>query len=151
MRSIRFIPALALVLTSAACSKENRNEAGGDVAPGAGTATATASAVRVTVVEVGRAVGADKRVTDKTDDFKASETVYASVLTTGTGANTTLMARWTYEDGQVVDESTQTIAPTGDAVTEFHISKPGGLPKGKYKVEVFVNGTSADSEEFTVN
>ena len=40
-------------------------------------------------------------------------------------------AHWTYQDGQVVNESTQTIAPTGDAKTEFHISKPEGWPPGQ--------------------
>jgi hypothetical protein len=149
MRYTRFIPVLALAVTAAACNKDRQNEAGGDVAPGAGTATAT-TALRVTDVELGRAVGADKRVTDATDNFNATDVVYASVHTSGSASNATLMARWTFEDGQVVDESTQRIAPTGDAVTEFHISKPGGLPKGKYKVEVFVNGTSVESEEFTV-
>ena len=60
------------------------------------------------------------------------------------------MARWTFEDGQVVDEKTEAIAPTGEAWTEFHISKPGGLPKGKYKVEVFLDSKSAGTKEFEV-
>ena len=53
-------------------------------------------------------------------------------------------------DGQVVNESTQTIAPTGDARTEFHISKPDGWPSGKYKLEVFLNGSSAATKDFEV-
>ena len=32
--------------------------------------------------------------------------------------------------GQVVDETTQTIVPTGNDATEFHVAKPGGLPAG---------------------
>ena len=40
-----------------------------------------------------------------------------------------------------MDESEQTIAPTGSAATEFHISKPDGWPAGKYKLEVLLNGT----------
>jgi hypothetical protein len=35
-------------------------------------------------------------------------------------------------------------------VTEFHISKPDGLPAGKYKVEVLLNGNAAGSKDFTV-
>jgi hypothetical protein len=61
-----------------------------------------------------------------------------------------LKARWTYQDGQVVNESTEMIAPTGDARTEFHISKPDGWPTGKYKLEVFLNGSSAITRDFAV-
>jgi hypothetical protein len=42
-----------------------------------------------------------------------------------------LRSRWTFEDGQVVNES-QNIASSGPAVTEFHISKPDGWLVGKY-------------------
>jgi hypothetical protein len=35
-------------------------------------------------------------------------------------------------------------------VTEFHISKPGGWPKGKYKVEILLNGVAAETEDFEV-
>ena len=61
-----------------------------------------------------------------------------------------MKARWTYQDGQVVDESSQTIAPTGPSVTEFHISKPGGWPACKYKVEITANGSVAGTREFDV-
>jgi hypothetical protein len=60
------------------------------------------------------------------------------------------MARWTYEDGQPVDESTQSITPSGPAVTEFHISKPDGLPVGTYHVEIFLNGESKEKKDFEV-
>jgi len=49
-----------------------------------------------------------------------------------------------------VKEGTETIAPTGPAVTEFHISKPSGWPAGKYKVEIAVDGAPAGSKEFEV-
>ena len=38
-------------------------------------------------------------------------------------------------DGQTVNESSQSIAPNGPAATAFQISKPDGFPPGKYKVE----------------
>jgi hypothetical protein len=65
-------------------------------------------------------------------------------------APATLKARWTYQDGQVVDESTQRIAPAGNARTEFHISKPDGWPPGKYKLEVLLNGSSAGTRDIEV-
>lgn len=149
-RALRAAMAAGLVLgTLAACSRENKNEAAGDVTPGAAAPAPTTPAVSVAEIDLGRSVS-NARVTDKTDDFKATDTVYASVRTTGTSTSSNLMARWTFEDGQVVQESNQPIAPTGEAYTEFHISKPGGLPKGKYKVEVFLDNKSAGTKEFEI-
>ncbi|HUR32493.1 MAG TPA: hypothetical protein VM032_01775, partial [Vicinamibacterales bacterium] len=112
-----------------------------------GTSGAT---VRVTNVSLGRAIGGDKAITDGTDKFRPNDTIYASVATEGTAANATVRAKWTFEDGQTVDESTQKIAPGGRERTEFHIAKPNGWPVGKYKVEVFVNDQSAETKSFEV-
>ena len=111
---------------------------------------ASSSVVTVTGLEMGRAVGGDKRITDKTEQFKPNDVIYASVLTSGSSANSTLKARWTFEDGQVVDEFEQAIAPTSDAATEFHISKPDGWPPGKYRVELFLDGSPTQAKDFTV-
>jgi hypothetical protein len=105
--------------------------------------------VAVSSVNLGRAVGADKRVTGETTRFGRNDTIYASVSTSGTG-NGTLTARWTYQDGQVVDESTQPISATGPAVTEFHVSKPSGWPAGNYRVEVSLNGSPGQAKDFSV-
>jgi hypothetical protein len=110
----------------------------------------TPSVVRVTQVELGNAIGADKRVTAATTEFRPTDTIYATVVTEGTAPNATLVARWTFEDGQTVEESTQTIAPSGTAVTEFHVSKPTGWPVGKYRVAILVNGVQAETKEFEV-
>jgi hypothetical protein len=109
------------------------------------------SAVRVTDVDLGLGLGTDKRVMDKTDSFSPSETVYVSVRTEGASPSATLKARWTFQTGQLVQESSQTIAPTGTAMTAFHVSNPAGWPKGSYKVEVFLNGTSVETESFKVS
>jgi len=73
-----------------------------------------------------------------------------SVATEGASPGAAVMARWTFGDGQVVDTTTQTVAPTGPARTEFHIFKPSGWPAGKYKVEIMVDGALAGSKEFEV-
>jgi len=132
--------AIALSLALAACSKP---------APTGGAGAADPS-VRVTDVNLGRSLNADKTVGDRTDSFRPVDTVYASVVTEGSSSGATLKARWTYQDGQLVDESARTIAPTGRAATEFHISKPDGWPTGKYKVEVSLNGASASTKDFEV-
>jgi hypothetical protein len=109
-----------------------------------------APAVTVTALELGKQIGADKRVTQQVNSFAPKDTIYATVVTTGSASSATLTAKWTYQDGQVVHESTQTIAPTGTAATEFHIVKPDGWPTGTYKVEVSLNGRSAATKEFEV-
>jgi hypothetical protein len=134
--------AVAAVL-SAACTKSNENA-------GATGTTGTSAGVRVSQVDLGRSLTADKTINDRTDSFKPTDTIYASILTEGAAPTATLNARWTYQDGQAVKESTQTIAPTGDARTEFHISKPDGWPTGKYKLEVSLNGSSAATKDFEV-
>jgi hypothetical protein len=137
---------LVAVAAGASCSK-----------PAERTPTGTGSAEparpeRLTVdrVELGRSIGGDKHVTDRTDTFAPDDTIYAAVHTTGTASSAILKARWTYEDGQLVDESEERIAPTGSAATEFHISKPDGWPAGKYKLEVFLDGVPVQTKEFDV-
>lgn len=111
---------------------------------------ASVGALKVVDIEVGRSVAADKTIADKTRNFSPADTIYVAVKTEGSAPSATLAARWSYGDGQRVDESTQTIAPSGPAVTEFHVAKPDGWPAGDYKVEIFLNGASAGTESFRV-
>lgn len=114
------------------------------------TAAATNTALRVAEVNLGRAIGADKRITAQTDDFRPTDTVYVSVVTQENAQQAQLTARWTFQDGQVVEESSQTIAPSGTTVTEFHVSRPSGWPAGKYTVRILLDGREVESEEFDV-
>ena len=142
----RIATAALAVLVLTACARRDDDATRVDTAAG----TVVANDIAVTQIDIGKGIGGDKRITNTTDTFAATDTVYVAVATSGTAPSATLQARWTYEDGQVVDQSSETISPTGPAVTEFHISKPDGLPKGKYRVEVTLNGTSAGTKEFTV-
>lgn len=137
-RGIPFTVCFALVVMTAACR--------GDRDTGA---TAT-TAVRVTDVTLGRSVGGDKAITDRADTFRPNDTIYASVATEGSANSATLRARWTFEDGQVVDDSMRTIAPNNRERTEFHISKPNGWPAGKYKVEVSLDNQVVETKNFEV-
>jgi hypothetical protein len=136
---------LAVLLTASACGKKDK---GGTVETASGTSATTP--VSVSDVKLGRALGADKRVSEETEEFRPADVIYAVVETRGTAPNTALQARWTYEDGQVVEESSRNIAATGEDVTEFHISKPSGWPKGKYTVQILLNGAPVESEDFKV-
>jgi hypothetical protein len=134
---------LALLVIAAGCRGKTA-DSGGTVG------TTGTSAVRVTDVSLGRAIGGDKAVTDSTDKFRPSDTIYASVATDGTAQSATLRAKWTFEDGQTVNDTSRTIAPSGRERTEFHIAKPDGWPAGKYRLEVFLNNESKETKTFEV-
>jgi len=134
-----------------ACKKKTPEPADTTANPSTVPVTPTSAPLAVTNVNLGKSVGPDKRVTSETTTFGPRDTIYASVTTSGSGSGGTLAARWTFQDGQVVDETTQSVgASAGPAVTEFHISKPSPWPTGNYKVEVMLNGASAGTKEFRV-
>lgn len=143
----------ALILALSACGKkeEPRTIPAPTSVPAPVPSTAS-SGVTVATITLGNAVGADKKVTRAGDSFGAKDTIHASVETTGTGT-ATLKAKWTYrKNGKeaIVKEDTQTIAPTGRASSEFHVSKPDGWPAGDYQVEIFVADKSAGTKNFTI-
>jgi hypothetical protein len=114
------------------------------------TSSATATELKISDVQLGRKLSADKRVSDATDKFSPKDTIYAVAVTQGSAPSATVTARWTYKDGgQVIKEDTRSIAPNGTEATEFHISKPSGWPKGKYQVTLTMNG-STESKDFEV-
>jgi hypothetical protein len=120
--------------------------------PAAPAPAPSAAAVTVTTITLGNAINTDRKVTAPSESFTPKDTIYAAIDTTGAGT-ATLRTKWTYrQNGQetVVNEDTQTIAPTGPATTEFHISKPDGWPAGQYQVQVLVNDQPAGTKTFTV-
>jgi hypothetical protein len=135
---------LAMVFTAAASGCGPRDQGANE------GAAAADSALRVSEVSLGRAIGADNRVTNTTAEFSTRDTIYAVVETNRSAPGGTLAARWKFEDGQTVDESSRTIPADTESVTEFHIANPNGWPAGRYSVEILVNGTPARTEVFTV-
>ncbi|HUP92320.1 MAG TPA: hypothetical protein VM074_08740 [Solimonas sp.] len=120
-------------------------------APAQVPAPSSQASARVTDITLGRSLTADKAIADRTDSFRPADTIYVAVRTEGSAASAELQARWTYQDGQLVEEARQTVAPTqGGAMTEFHVSKPDGWPAGNYKVEILLDGQAAQSREFKV-
>jgi hypothetical protein len=157
IRSLAVAAAAAVALV--ACGKKEQ-PAPPPPPPAAAPAPAPAAApppapagVAVSTVTLGKAVGADKKVSAASETFAKGDTIYASVDTTGAGT-AQLAAKWTYttKDGKTVPvkEDAATITPTGPATSEFHISKPDGWPQGTYQVEVSVDGKPAATKTFTV-
>ena len=143
--------AAASVLALVACGKKEPAPAPAP-APTPVAPAPVPAGVTVSSVSLGKAVGADKKVTAASDTFAKGDTIYASVDTTGSGS-ATLAAKWVYtKDGKTVPvkEDTATISATGPATSEFHISKPDGWPVGTYQVDVTLDGKPAATKSFKV-
>ena len=139
---------IALALSvMVACKKK-------DEAPVVDTTTlapppSTPVVLRVSGVETGKGVNADKTINNDAHDFGVRDTIWVSVKTEGGGTGK-LAAKLTFSDGQTAGESSQDITPIGDANHEFHFSKKTAWPKGDYKVDVTLDGVSAGTKDLTV-
>ena len=152
-RVAAFTSALLLLGVIAACNKKDDTTLTDTTSLGTTTATVAVdtSPIRVSDVQVGKAIGSDKKVGNQTTDFGVRDTMYVAVITEGAARDAKLTTKWTYNGKQVVKESTQTISPTGgETVTEFHVDKKTAWPKGKYKVDVSLNGAAAGSKDLEV-
>ena len=156
--------ALAATLMLAGCNKAN--DANDNAVPADGTPAATTpaadippattgtgttdtdNAINVTAVDLGSAVGDDNRISVPTSTFAGTDTIHASVVTDGATGGT-LVATWTYQDGQVVDTQ-EKVVPAGPQVTDFSITKPDGWPAGNYKLEISRDGAVVQTREFNV-
>src|SRR5438093_1087986 len=141
--------ALGLAWAAPACKKAAPPPAA-EQPPAAEPAPPAPTPFAVQGIETGKAIGADKKIDTPSSTFGPRDTIYASVTTDGAAPSKTISAKWTFQDGQTVKADSQTIAPTGPAATEFHISKKSPWPVGKYKVEISVDGASAGAKEFEI-
>ncbi|MFC5578759.1 hypothetical protein ACFPOA_12155 [Lysobacter niabensis] len=121
-------------------------------APAPAPMPATAS---VTSVDLGNAVGADMKVAMPSTTFAPKDTIYASIGTSTSDPAASvpgkLGVKWTHVDSnQTVNDETRDLTLTGMGTTEFHIAKPDGWPKGKYKAEVMLDGAVVQTREFEV-
>lgn len=110
----------------------------------------SASKLKVVDIEVGRAIGADKRVTAPAGYFAPADTIYTSVVTDGAVSHATLSARWSRQ-GALLEETEQKISPTGTAVSEFHVFNPAGWAPGEYRVEILLDGQVVGDLPFRVD
>jgi len=151
-RHINLAAGALLLAVTVACSKKEEAPAADSMA--AAPMTPPVAVAAVSNIELGKHIGPNMRVTDTTSVFAAGDTIYLAVVTENAAQGSMLTAKWTFQDGQVVDSTSQPVAPPSPteptSVTEFHISKPGGWPVGKYTVEVILDGASKGSRTFDV-
>ena len=136
--------ALLVALPGLACRK---SEPSPTPPPVTAPPTTEPAPVTVSLVTLGTALGADKRVTAPSESFKPKDAIYASVESTGTG-HAKLRALWTFVKGEKtakVDETTIEYDATGPTTNEFHVSKPSGWPKGDYRLDIFLNDAPTPS------
>jgi hypothetical protein len=152
-RVAAFAGTLLLLGALAACNKKNDTTLTDTTAAGTMTATVAmdTTPIHVSDIQVGKVVGSDKKIGDQTTSFGVRDTMYVAVITDGAAKDAKITAKWTFNDKQVVKESSQTISPAGgETATEFHVDKKSAWPKGKYKVEVMLNGVSSGTKDLEV-
>ena len=151
----KFLITVGLVLALSACKKEAPVEVAPVPAPvvlepAVAPPPPMPAAVMVSAVNLGTAVGADQKVTATKTTFGTKDVIYAAVDTKNAGKDVTLAAKWTFQDGQTVNEESVTLSPETDATTDFKLSKASPWPVGKYKVDITLNGAPAQSVDFEV-
>jgi hypothetical protein len=107
------------------------------------------SHLRVTGIQLGRALNADNTIANPTTSFTPRDTIYVSVSTAGVGSGT-ISVRWIY-GGRAVDESTKKVSYKDLAATDFSLKSVAGFPPGEYSAEVFLDGQPAGTRAFRVD
>ncbi|RNF83721.1 hypothetical protein [Montanilutibacter psychrotolerans] len=114
-----------------------------------------AATASVTAVDLGTAVGPDKKITTAMSTFTPKDAIIAAVSTSTSDSAATVPAQldaiWTYNGTTTIpDDPATSINLTGNEVTNFKVSKPDGWPLGKYKVEITLDGAIVQSRDFEV-
>jgi hypothetical protein len=107
----------------------------------------------VTELALGKSLTAEHKIATPATTFGVKDTIYAVVGSVGVSKGVLLRARWTYvnaKDTLLVSADSQTVAPTGPAWSEFHVSKSTHWPKGHYAVTVMADTVFAGSQPFEV-
>lgn len=151
MHAVRLLMTAGLVvgaLTSPGCARK------ADAPVDTTAITPPPPSPTISAIELGRHLGPNKRVSDTTSTFAPRDTLFLSVVTDNTPTTSMLTAKWTFQDGQLVDSTSQAVS-TSDAggttsVTEFHLVKPSGWPVGTYTVEVSLDGRVVGTRQVTV-
>src|SRR5687767_13025019 len=97
---LRTMTLAMLVGSVIGCSADANEEARGDV-----VIERVSDPLRVVEIDLGSAIGPDKRVIEPADEFRSNDTIYASVVMVGRAHAATLVARWSSSSGALVDET----------------------------------------------
>ena len=151
----RTLLAMSLVaLGITACKKGDTADSSSMNPPAAAPAPTPPPAASALSIFTGRRIGDNKQISDSTSTFGVRDTMYVVVTTDNTPSGGNLMAKWTYQTGQVVDSIIQQVDKTDatktTTVTEFHVAKASAWPAGKYTVDITLDGRSLGTKTMEV-
>ena len=141
------VAALAAVLALGACSEGQRESV--DSAAGAITSDVRAE-LSVLDIDIGKRAGANNEVDDEVDTFAPTDTIFASVNTSGTVREGAITSQWIFPDSSTLEAQARPVTTDRDANLLFFLTKPEGLTKGKYTFRVLVDGREVRTSELTV-
>ena len=139
--------AMAAMLVLGACNegqRESIDSAAGNIA------TEVRTELSVLDIDMGKTAGPNNEVDDEMEEFAPTDTIFASVNTTGTVRPGAITSQWTFPDGSKIDAQARPTTTDRDANLLFFLVKPEGLEPGKYTFRVLVDGEEVRSEEVTV-
>ncbi len=146
-------PLVLVAAFTGACGQSGESRSAGaetGAADSARLAGAAASAEpRISNMMIGRRIGPGNRITEPTFEFAPHDTVHVSVAMSGAGGDQRLTAAWRSQNGEVVQQSSEAVAPPGEN-TAFHLAQSKGLKPGTYKVIVFLGDDSVETRVFAV-
>jgi len=140
---------IASLLGSCSGSDRSRSEESGRLADSGKAMAAKPAERRVSMVMIGKRLGAGNRVTEPTFQFAPEDTVYLSVATEGSDGASKVTAAWRSQTGEIEQQTSQPVLTT-NANTAFSLAQPKGLKPGTHKVVVFLGDDSVDAKVFVV-
>ena len=147
----RLVPLTLVAFSLVACDRASSRR---DADASESSVAATPAAPRVQNIELGKDADDESlRVTSEATTFAPDDTMFLAVVVQNPDADSRLTARWTYQDGSVVDSSGQGVdraMGSSTSVTQFKVHNDEGWPLGRYSVDVWMNGTLVGSRAFTV-
>ena len=112
------------------------------------------STLAVTAADLGTELGDDGRIMNAKENFAPSDTIIVAITTDNVGAppaTAQVTARWIGPDGAVFNEETREQEFAGTQYVSFRVAEPKGFARGRYKLEVALNGSTVQMREFTIN
>ena len=132
---------LAMLAFTTACQ--------GTTVPPSAEPTSPEPSVVVLDAVTSRQVGGDYAPIDITSQFSPDDNFYCAVRVADAERDTEIVARWTFGDS-LISEETYTTEASGTGYVAFELSSQQPWPEGLYRVDILSAGVVLRSVEFRV-